>query len=169
MKNAAVEAASEPAGKIVDPLRVDAVGTQCRVLPLDLLALFRVGGETEAAGPAKRVACEIFHSVECALGPAPEVARLLDAVRLACDVIRGGAAAEREAAVAAACSFRDTALVVHAHAEARLGQPEGGRAAGDARTDDRDVDAAGVLHLPARRRLLFEPVRVHVLELKRKD
>ena len=64
------------------------------------------------------------------------------AVRLARDVVAGRAAAQREAAVAAARTLRDAARVVDAHAQPALGEPERGRAAGDAGADDRDVDAA---------------------------
>ena len=68
--------------------------------------------------------------------------RALGTVRLAGDVVAGGAAAEREAAVATARALRDPARVVHADAQAALGEAERGGAARDAGADDRDVGPA---------------------------
>ena len=85
------------------------------------------------------------------MGPAPEALRLLGAVRVAGDVVPGGAAAEREAAVAAARSLGDPARVVHADAQAGLGEAERSGAARHAGADDRDVGTAVELRLGPRR------------------
>ena len=138
-----MEPAGERVRKVVDPLRLDVVHPQRVVLGSDLLPLFLVGGEAEAARPAQRVAGKPFHPVEGALGPLPEVARMLDAVRLAGDVIGRCAAPEREAAVPAARAFGDSALVVYAYAEPGLCEPERCGTAGYPGADDRHVDATG--------------------------
>jgi hypothetical protein len=49
---------------------------------------------------------------------------------------------------------------VHANAKAGLGETQRGRATGDARTDNRDVDAAVVAAVRAWRDGIFEPVRI---------
>ena len=138
--------AVEAVERIVDPFCGDAVPAHRLVLGVDLLALLLVGCEAQAPWPAERVAGELLDPVERTLGPVPECARLLASVRLARDVVPRGASAEREAAVASARAFRDPALVVHAHAQAVLGEAKRSGATGDAGADDRDVDTARLLH-----------------------
>ena len=142
MRDRAVEATCRSARDVVEPLGLEAVLAQRLVLEPDALALLLVAGEAVAAGAPQRVAGELGHSVERLVRPAPERRRALRAVRLAGDVVAGGAAAEREAAVAAARALRDPARVVHADAQAGLGEAERGGAARHAGADDRDVDAA---------------------------
>ena len=146
---------------VVEPLRLEAVLAQRLVLEPDALALLLVGREAIAAGAPQRVAGELGHPVERFLSPAPVAGRLLRAVRLAGDVVARGAAAEREAAVAPTRALGDAARVVHADAQAGLGQPERGRAARDAGTDDRDVGAAVDPRVGPRRARFFQPVRIH--------
>jgi hypothetical protein len=53
---------------------------------------------------------------------------------------------------------------VDADAKAAFGEAQRGGAAGDAGADDRDVDAALVAPVRARRNGVFEPVRVQDVE-----
>src|SRR4051812_33615675 len=101
MLDRAVEFA-EVRGKVVDPIHRDPVRPHRLVLQADVLALLHVSREPQAADARKAVARQAFHAVERALRPLPETARLLDAVRVARDVIAAGPAPEREAAVAPA-------------------------------------------------------------------
>ena len=161
MHDHAAEAAGEHAGEVVEPVDVEAVLPQRLVLRANLLPLLLVGGEAVAADLVQRVPRQLGEPVGLGLRPAPQLPRLLAAVRLARDVVAGRPAREREAAVAAARALGDGALVVDADGPPRFGQPQRGRAAGDARADDRDVDAAVVLRRRAGRELVFEPVGMH--------
>ena len=87
MDDAALEAAGQLAGQIVDPFRLETVLAQRLVLGADLTALLVVRGEAEAAGAAKRVAAERLHAVECPLRPGPHPVRVLASVRPARDVV----------------------------------------------------------------------------------
>src|SRR5437667_12786802 len=77
------------------------------------------------------------------------------------DVVRRGAAAKSEAAVAAAGAAGNLARLVDADAQVRVREREGAGAAGDAGPDDRHVDAARMAVLRERGRVVFEPVRAH--------
>jgi hypothetical protein len=148
------------AGDVVEPLAVQAVLLQCLVLEADAFAFLLVAGEPVAAGAAERVAGELGEPVELLLRPAPVIARALGAVRLARDVVARCAASEREASVAAARSFGNAARVMNADAQPALGEPQRGRATGDARADDGDVDPAVVPGVGAGWCGIFEPVRI---------
>src|SRR5690349_21753936 len=124
MDDPAVEAPREMARQVVDPLGREPVLMERLVFGADLLALLGVGGQPEAAVPDERVACELCHPVERSLRPPPELARLVDAVGLAGDVVARGAAAKREAAVPPARPLGDAALIVDANAQPRLGEAE---------------------------------------------
>ena len=157
----AVEEAGGGARDVLEPFRLEAVLAQRLVLEPDAVALFLVAREAIAAGAPQRVAGELGHPVERFCSPAPVAGSLLRAVRLAGDVVACGPAAEREAAVAPTRALGDAARVVHPDAQAGLGQPERGRAARDAGTDDRDVDAAVDPRVGPRRARFFQPVRIH--------
>src|SRR5437870_3117823 len=77
------------------------------------------------------------------------------------DVVRRGAAAKSEAAVAAAGAAGNLARLVDADAQVRVREREGAGAAGHAGPDDRHVDAARMAVLWERGRVVFEPVRAH--------
>ena len=126
MEDAAVESAAEPARKVVDPLRGDAVRAQRFVLAPDLPALFRRRRRDGScpAGAARRL-----RALPCGRVRARSSARARAPARRRTSRVRRRsrrAAAEREAAVAAARAFGDAALVVHAYAQACFGEPERG-------------------------------------------
>jgi len=159
--NRTAEAAGRSTRDVLEPFRLEAVLAQRLVLEPDAFPLLLVRREAVAAGASKRVTAELGHPLERLLGPAPERSRPLRAVRLPGDVVAGGPAAKDETAVPAARTFRDSACVVHAHAEAGLGETKRGRAAGDASADDRDVDPPVLSRLGVLRCRILEPVRVH--------
>src|SRR5664279_727941 len=152
--------AAELGRKVVDPLGGDPVLAHRVVLEANVLALFLVSREPKAAHADEAVTRERLDAIERALRPLPESERTIAAVRLACDVVAGGAAAQRKAPVAAACALSDAALVVHTDAETGLGEPQRSGAAGDTGADDSDVDAAVVPRLHALRCFFLEPVGV---------
>ena len=161
MRDRAEELTRRAARDIVEPLCVEAVLAQRFVLEPDSFAFLFVAGEAVAPGTPKGVTGELGQPVERVVRPSPEGRGALRAVRLASDVVPGGASGEREAAVAAARSLRDTALIVHANAQAGLGEAECGGAARDARADDGDVGPTVELRLRPRRALFLQPVRIH--------
>src|SRR5438132_9846177 len=77
------------------------------------------------------------------------------------DVVRRGAAAKSEAAVAAAGAAGNLARLVDADAQPRVREREGARAAGHTGADDGHVDAVRVAVLWESGRVVFEPVRAH--------
>ena len=144
--------------RLLDPLRREPVGAQGFVLDRELVALLVVGAETEAARSASGVACEPDETVERLLGLAPVGAGGVAPDRLDGDVIGRRAAAQREAAVAAACPAGDLARVVQADLQAGLGERERGRTAGHTPADDDRVGTPLDAPLRDRRRGLVEPV-----------
>ena len=150
-------------GKLVDPLRREAVVVQRLELGANPLAFLLVGGEAIAPRPAERVARELVHGVERLLGPAPQRARRIGAVRLARDVVPRRPAAQGETAVASTRAFRDPTPVVDAHTQARLGKAERRAHPGHSRSDDGHVDTAVASAVRAFRYGVLEPVRVHEL------
>src|SRR5919201_144006 len=140
--------------ELVAPVRVEAVVAQRLVLRLNLDALLRVGRDAQAARAAERPAAERLEAVECVLGPLPEFAGRLGAVGLPRDVVASRGAAEREAAVSTARPAAKRACVVDAYPQAARSERGGAGAAGNPRTDDRDVERAGGPRCHGRRRLV---------------
>src|SRR5581483_9507244 len=136
----------------------EAVGAQRLVLGGERVALLLVRGETEAAGSADGVSGEAGQPLERALGIEPVAARGVAADRLDGDVVGSGAAAEREAAVAAARATGDLTGVVQADGEAGVRERERRRTAGDAAADDDRVGASLKAPDRDRRRRFVEPV-----------
>jgi hypothetical protein len=160
MRDGAVELPRRGARDVVEPLSHDAVLAQRLVLEPDHVALLLVGGEAVAAGATQRVARELDEAVELLLRPEPVRLGAIGAVRLACDVVARRTAAEREAAVAPARSLRNAAGVVDADPQSALGEAQGGRTAGDARADDRNINPAVEPGVGAGWSGIFEPIRV---------
>ena len=133
------EPALERRLEALDPLGREAGRDERLVLGAQLVALLLVDREPQRADPPKRVAGERLDRVDRALRPRHHRPRAVLADRLRRDVERGGHAAQREAAVAAARALGDPTRVVEPHALAGLGEPERRRAAGDAGADDDDV------------------------------
>ena len=154
------EPAVERRLEALDPLGREAGGDERLVLGAQLVALLLVDREPQRADPPKRIAGERLDRVDRALCPRHHRAGALLADRLRRDVERGGHAAQRKAAVAAARALGDPACVVEPHALARLREPQRGRAAGYAAADDDDVGIVDA-GLGTRRRRLAEPVRRH--------
>jgi hypothetical protein len=155
MENRRAEA---PAQRLVDPFRGEPVGPQRLVLDGELVALLPVNGEPEAARSTAGVTGERGQLAERLLRQPPVACRLLASDRLDRDVVRRGAAAEGEAAVAAARAAGDLAGVVQPNLRACLRERQRGGAAGDPAADDRDVGRAFDPALRNRRPRLVEPV-----------
>src|SRR5207244_5725124 len=88
--------------ELVEPFSLEAVFAQRLVLAADLDAFFDVGREAQAAGSPEGASGQRLQPVERRLGSAPQLARSLGTVGLACHVVPGRGAAQRETAVATA-------------------------------------------------------------------
>jgi hypothetical protein len=143
------------------PLRLEAVFAERFELGPDLVAFFIVRGETEAAGPPDRVAAEQREPVKVIFGQPPEFRGSFRAQGSARVVVRHRPAAQREAAVAAACAFRDPARIVDADALPGVGERQRGGDAGDAGADDLGVRLRNLDGAEIRRGLLGQPPGRH--------
>ena len=142
MEDRAAEMLTQARRQLVAPLGREAVLLQRFVLRADLGALLVVGSEAQAPGPAEGIPREGLESVELILGALPQPACRPRSVRLPCDVVACGGAAERKAAVAPARTFGDSARVTHTDTQSCLGERERAGTPRDPRSDDLRVDAA---------------------------
>ena len=154
------EPALERRLEALDPLRREPGRDERLVLGAQLVTLLLVDREPKRADPPERIAGERLDRVDRALGPRHHRPRAVLADRLGGDVERGGHAAQRKAAVAAARALCDRTPVVEPDALAGLGEPESRGAAGHAAADDDDLGLVDV-DVRTRWRRLAEPVRRH--------
>src|SRR6266516_6335209 len=104
--------------QLVAPLGGESVLAQRFVLQADLLSFLVVGRKAKAPGAPERLSGDCLEPVKSRLGASPELLRRFGTVRLTCDVVARGPAAQGEAAVAAARALGDATRIVHAHPQA---------------------------------------------------
>src|SRR5690348_13692038 len=159
VEDPAVEAAGEAAVEIRSPFDFEAVGAQRLVLGEQRRCLPGVGRQAQAAGLPERVTGERREPLQRTFGQPPERRGTLGAELGTGDVVRRSCPAQCKAAVAATRTARDLTSLVHAHPEAGGGARQRARAAGNAGTLDRHVNAAVYAPLRDRGRIFLEPVR----------
>ena len=159
VEQSAREAPRERTGKLVAPLRGEAVLAQRLELGAELVALV-LAREPQASRAPERVATKLAHPVDVRLGQPPVVSRPLVAQPLSRTVICHRAAAKRKPAVAAARAGGDLARLVQADAQALPRERQSAGAAGDAAAHDLDVCLARQGPRRERGSGLGEPERV---------
>src|SRR5262249_7810775 len=149
------------ADELCSPLHFEAVLSECVEFDAKLVPFLSVGGEAEASGPAQRVAGEQREPVEVPLGETPVLGGALPAQPFARLVVRHGAAAESDAAVAAARALPDAPRVANAHPETGADERQRRRDARDAGADDLDVDLVETHRGQRRSGIVGEPPGRH--------
>jgi len=125
-----------------------------------LVSLFHVCGQPEAADATQGVTGKALHPVEGSLGQSPQPCRTLGAEPLPCSVVGHRPAPEGEATVPPARAGGDRARLVRANAQPTFREGERAGQTRDAAADDSHVDCSIQPGTAKRLGGLVNPVRL---------